>query len=179
MISSLRLINFKPFANQFLEFKPLTLLSGLNSTGKSSVLQSLLLLRQSYQQSLFPNVGLALNGDLVCIGTAKDALFEAAQEDSISFELAWEDGSEGLWRFDYDQAVDVLNLTSPSISQEVYQSSLFTNNFHYLQAERLALDHFLRYQIFKYGSLDNLELEASTLHTSFLLMVTNLFLVPN
>jgi predicted ATPase len=156
MISSLRLINFKPFANQFLEFKPLTLLSGLNSTGKSSVLQSLLLLRQSYQQSLFPNVGLALNGDLVCIGTAKDALFEAAQEDSISFELAWEDGSEGLWRFDYDQAVDVLNLTSPSISQEVYQSSLFTNNFHYLQAERLGPRPFFEISDFQVRQLGQL-----------------------
>ncbi|MGQ4649680.1 DUF3696 domain-containing protein [Lyngbya aestuarii] len=138
MIRSLRLINFKAFANQLLAFKPLTLLSGLNSTGKSSVLQSLLLLRQSYQQGLLPNVGLALNGDLICIGTAQDALFEAAQEDSISFELTWEDGNKGLWRFDYDREVDVLNLASPANFQEVYQSSLFGNNFHYLQAERIG-----------------------------------------
>jgi len=60
MINSLKLINYKTFENQLLQFKPLTLLSGLNSTGKSSVLQSLLLLRQSYQQELLPNVGLAL-----------------------------------------------------------------------------------------------------------------------
>ncbi|WP_240039005.1 MULTISPECIES: AAA family ATPase [Okeania] len=49
MISSVHLKNFKHFANQLLSFKPLTLLSGLNSTGKSSVLQALLLMRQSYQ----------------------------------------------------------------------------------------------------------------------------------
>jgi AAA15 family ATPase/GTPase len=71
MIASLRLKNFKPFPDQSLVFKPLTLLSGLNSTGKSSVLQALLLLRQSYQKGLLPNKGLALNGDLVSIGTAK------------------------------------------------------------------------------------------------------------
>ncbi|BAY84177.1 hypothetical protein NIES267_36730 [Calothrix parasitica NIES-267] len=41
MIRWLRLINFKAFENQLFEFKPLTLLSGLNSTGKSSVIQSL------------------------------------------------------------------------------------------------------------------------------------------
>ena len=52
MITSLHLLNFKPFANQLLAFKKLTLFSGLNSTGKSSVMQSLLLLRQSYQQGL-------------------------------------------------------------------------------------------------------------------------------
>lgn len=169
MIRSLRLINFKPFANQFLEFKPLTLLSGLNSTGKSSVLQSLLLLRQSYQQNLFPNVGLALNGDLVCIGTAKDALFEAAQESSISFELAWEDGSEGLWRFDYDQEVDVLNFTSQPISQEVYQSSLFTNNFHYLQAERLGPRPFFEISDFQVRQLGQLGTRGEyTAHFLFL-----------
>ena len=37
MIPSLRLINFKAFENQLFEFRSLTLLSGLNSTGKSSV----------------------------------------------------------------------------------------------------------------------------------------------
>ena len=86
MIRSQRLINFKSFENQLLEFKPLTLLSGLNSTGKSSVLQSLLLLRQSYQQGLLSNTGLALNGDWVRIGTAQDAFCERAKEDFIGFE---------------------------------------------------------------------------------------------
>lgn len=38
MITSLRLLNFKPFATQLFEFRKLTLFSGLNSTGKSSVL---------------------------------------------------------------------------------------------------------------------------------------------
>jgi len=95
MIRSLSLKNFKPFESELLEFRALTLFSGLNSTGKSSVLQSLLLLRQSYQQSLLPGIGLALNGDLVCIGTAQDALFEDAKENSIGFELVWENGSKG------------------------------------------------------------------------------------
>ncbi|HAX88752.1 MAG TPA: DUF3696 domain-containing protein, partial [Cyanobacteria bacterium UBA11370] len=90
MIRSINLINFKPFVNQLLQFKSLTLLSGLNSTGKSSVLQSLLLLRQSYQQGLLPKTGLALNGELVQIGTAKDALYEGAQEDFIGFDIFWQ-----------------------------------------------------------------------------------------
>jgi len=135
MINYLRLINFKPFENQFLKFRPLTLLSGLNSSGKSSVLQSLLLLRQSYQQSLLPNIGLALNGELVCIGTAQDAIFEGASKEEIGFDITWENDTEGIWRFNYDREVDVLNLASSSIPQKVYQSSLFSNNFHYLQAE--------------------------------------------
>ncbi|NER33536.1 MAG: DUF3696 domain-containing protein [Oscillatoria sp. SIO1A7] len=136
MINALCLQNFKPFGEQALELRPLTLLSGLNSTGKSSVLQALLLLRQSYQQGLLPDKGLALNGDLVRIGTARDALFEGAKEDSIGFEIAWKDDSQGIWRFNYNQQADVLELGSPLKNVDIYKLSLFGDNFHYLEAER-------------------------------------------
>lgn len=139
MITSLSLRNFKPFKDQLLALRPLTLLSGLNSTGKSSVLQSLLLLRQSYQQELLKKTGLALNGELVNIGTAQDALFEGAgKADQISFELVLDDDTKGIWSFNYDQELDVLNRTSPPVAPEVYESNLFRDNFHYLQAERIG-----------------------------------------
>lgn len=138
MIHLLRLQNFKCFEDLSLEFRPLTLFSGLNSTGKSSVLQSLLLLRQSYQQDLLPETGLALNGDLVCLGTAQDTLFEGAKEDKISFDLILADGREGIWRFNYNREADVLALAYDVISADIYESSLFNDNFHYLQAERIG-----------------------------------------
>ncbi|MBD2439518.1 DUF3696 domain-containing protein [Nostoc sp. FACHB-110] len=138
MISLLKLKNFKTFEEQSIELKTLTLLSGLNSTGKSSVIQSFLLLRQSYQQDLLPTVGLALNGDLVCIGTAQDALFEAAKEDSIGFEVFWRNGAKGTWLFDYNREADVLTLASQPTSSDIYQLSLFNDKFHYLQAERVG-----------------------------------------
>jgi len=138
MISFMRLKNFKAFEDQGLDLKNITLLSGLNSTGKSSVLQALLLLRQSYKQDLLPEIGLALNGDLVCIGTAQDALFEDAKENSIGFELIWKDGHQGTWLFNYNPEADVLAITSPPTVPDIYKSSLFNDNFHYLQAERLG-----------------------------------------
>lgn len=138
MIHSLKLENFKCFQEQSLQFKSLTLLSGLNSTGKSSVLQSLLLLRQSYQQDLLLEKGLALNGDLVCIGTAKDALFEDAEEDAIGFTITWNNELQGKWHFNYNEVADVLDLTSSEVTPEIYQSNLFDDNFHYLQAERIG-----------------------------------------
>ncbi|MBD1884710.1 DUF3696 domain-containing protein [Microcoleus vaginatus] len=156
MITSLHLLNFKPFANQLLEFKKLTLFSGLNSTGKSSVMQSLLLLRQSYQQGLLPEKGLALNGDFVNVGTARDALFEGAKEDLIGFDIVWENNSEGLWRFKYDQEVDVLNIVSEQVTSEVYKSNLFGKNFHYLQAERIGprpFNEMSDYQVRQLGQL--------------------------
>lgn len=157
MINSLHLLNFKPFANQLLTFKKLTLFSGLNSTGKSSVLQSLLLLRQSYQQGLLPEKGLALNGDFVKVGTAQDALFEGAKDDFIGFNIVWENNSEAVWRFKYDkEVVDVLNLSSEQVTSEVYKSNLFGNNFHYLQAERIgprSFNEMSDYQVRQLGQL--------------------------
>jgi predicted ATPase len=156
MITSLHLLNFKPFANQLLEFKKLTLFSGLNSTGKSSVMQSLLLLRQSYQQGLLPEKGLALNGDFVNIGTAQDALFEGAKEDLIGFGIVLENNSKAVWHFKYDREVDVLSIDSEPVSSEVYQSNLFGNKFHYLQAERIGprpFNEMSDYQVRQLGQL--------------------------
>ncbi|KPQ32039.1 MAG: hypothetical protein HLUCCO16_20815 [Phormidium sp. OSCR] len=138
MIQRLRLQNFKCFEDQSLTFRNLTLLSGLNSSGKSSILQALLLLRQSYQQDLLPDTGLALNGDLVCIGTAQDALFEGATEDLISFEMLWKNETEAKWRFKYNRQVEVLEIGDSPTELQAYQSNLFSDKFHYLQAERIG-----------------------------------------
>jgi predicted ATPase len=138
VIRELRLQNFKRFENQSLDIGTLTLLSGLNGMGKSSVLQSLLLLRQSYQQGVLNHDGLALNGELVHIGTARDALFEDAKEDKIGFDLIFGSNHEANWQFDYDIQADVLKLTSPAVSPETYKFSLFSDDFQYLQAERIG-----------------------------------------
>jgi predicted ATPase len=151
MIRFLRLKNFKCFEFQELEFGSLTLLSGLNGMGKSSVLQALLLLRQSYQQELLQKTGLALNGDLVQIGTAQDALFEDAEEEIIGLELERINNTRGKWRFNYNKDADVLDLDRQhaSIDEDVFQSSLFKDSFHYLQAERLGPRRFFEMSVYQ------------------------------
>ncbi|MBW1741166.1 MAG: DUF3696 domain-containing protein [Deltaproteobacteria bacterium] len=138
MIRFVHLRNFKCFEDQAFELRPLTLLSGLNGAGKSSLLQALVLLRQSFKMGLLPSTGLALNGDLVHLGTAHDALFGDAEEEVIEFQLTLEDGTEGRWRFDYDQKADVMNIALGPESTEIFECSLFADNFHYLEAERIG-----------------------------------------
>lgn len=138
MINLLNIDNFKAFEQQSIQFKTLTLLTGLNSTGKSSVLQSFLLLRQSFKQDLLPDKGLALNGELISIGTAKDALFEEAKEDIIGFEITWNNKNKATWKFQYDSESDVIKLVSPPNESDVYSTNLFRDNFYYLQAERIG-----------------------------------------
>ncbi|NEO53286.1 MAG: DUF3696 domain-containing protein [Okeania sp. SIO3B5] len=177
MISSVHLKNFKPFANQFLSFKPLTLLSGLNSTGKSSVLQALLLMRQSYQQGLLENQGLALNGDLVCIGTAQDALFEGAKDDFISFKIVWRNDKQGIWNFSCDREKDVLNLASPPVTSDIYKLSLFNQKFHYLQAERLGPRLFSQMSDFQVQKLQ--QFGAKGEYTAHFLFINENQTIPN
>jgi predicted ATPase len=138
VIRTLRIQNFKCFEDQRFEFGPLTILSGLNGTGKSSVLQSLLLLRQSHQRGLLQKEGLSLNGDLVQLGTGKDVFYEGATSDKFGFDLDFKDESSCSWRFQYDRVADVVSLASRSVPREVYRTSLFNDNFQYLSAERIG-----------------------------------------
>ncbi len=145
MIRSLYIKNFKALSEHQIEFKPLTLISGVNSSGKSSLLQTILTLRQSYQQKLLPYKGLALNGDLVSIGRGQDALFEGAEEDVIEFNISDDIGIDYSWRFKCDvkeNNSDVLPIDIETIKslevEEYHSSSIFNNNFHYLQAERIG-----------------------------------------
>lgn len=66
-----RLVDFKSVRRAEIEFKPLTLLVGANSSGKSSVLQSILLAVQSVQSGA-ANGQFSLNGPLVGLGTFDD-----------------------------------------------------------------------------------------------------------
>jgi predicted ATPase len=138
LIRSLRLRNFKCFHDRTLPLGDLTLLCGLNGTGKSSVLQALLLLRQSHQQGLLVGGRLALNGELAQVGTARDALYEEAEEESIGFEVAWEDGRRAAWNFLYDREADVLAAKSVEAPDTIFLTNLFVDAFQYLCAERLG-----------------------------------------
>jgi len=138
MIQSIELINFKCFKQQVVILKPLTLLAGLNSSGKSTIIQALILLRQSYLENLLPNVGLTLNGKLAELGTAKDVLFEEADTDEIAFELNDDLPANLKLRFAYREESDVLAVNGCEHTGEIWRTSLFRDEFRYLRAERIG-----------------------------------------
>lgn len=143
MIESLRVRNFKCFADATLPLGALTLLTGLNGAGKSSVLQALLVLRQSFEQGLLTRGNLALNGELAQLGTAQDALYGYAEEEIIAFELVTGEGEQLSWAFQYDKDVDVLATASrPKVHEPASvlkdRTSLFGDSFQYLCAERIG-----------------------------------------
>lgn len=136
MLTELELMNFKRFEHLKLSLQGLTLLSGMNSMGKSTILQSLLLLRQAFERDHLDK-GIFLNGLYTNIGTGRDLLFEDAAEEVITIGLSSERVS-CLWRYWYDASADYLKNVGEIRSSSPKDMSLFGDQFDYLCAERLG-----------------------------------------
>jgi len=107
-LSALELKNFKCFREQRIELGMLTVLSGLNGVGKSSAIQALLLLRQSFSGDPVQR-RLRLSGDLVDLGTGADVLFDLANEDEIAFVLEFGGIHKSEYAFTYSRKGDRLS----------------------------------------------------------------------
>lgn len=139
MITNLHLKNFKSHIDTDLRIAPLTILTGINGFGKTSVIQSILLLRQTYQKGRL-NDGLDLNKPLCEIGNADDALYKLAKDGIIEFEII---EAEDTFSFQYDAGNHLQDsfLRRKEYSENVKDSrlntmSLFNNHFQYISAAR-------------------------------------------
>ena len=88
MLTKFELKNFKCFQELELPCASLNLLCGLNGTGKSSVIQTLLVLRQSLEsRELSANGRLDLSGGRVDLGSGTDVIHDGDVEPVVSFVL--------------------------------------------------------------------------------------------
>jgi len=96
MISTIGIENFKAFGKYTeIQLSNLTLVSGLNSSGKSTIYQSLLLLAQSENKfcvDIYKNriPTLEINGELISFGTSEDIL-NNKQKKYVKFKIVWDD----------------------------------------------------------------------------------------
>lgn len=87
MLTKLRIQNFKSLADTGdMLIRPLTFLVGPNSAGKTSVLQTLLMLRQTVDER-DPNITLKFDGPWVRLGSYLDCVHRAAGEEPGGREL--------------------------------------------------------------------------------------------
>lgn len=120
MLQKIKLTNFKCFESLELACAPLTLLCGLNGMGKSSVLQALLVLRQSTVSGELDQGRLLLSGELAEVGTGQEVLFEGAETEVVAFELNDSEASQPLWlAFDYAREADQLNVRLAGVSDSL------------------------------------------------------------
>lgn len=134
MISELELRNIKCFRNKTIKIRPLTFLSGVNGMGKSTILQTLLLLRQSRGGEKFE-----LNGELFKFGDVEDLYSESADEDFINISLS-SDKNRYVWsnKVYRDTGGDLKTEPESWPTNTEFDESLFGDKFQFLSAERLG-----------------------------------------
>jgi predicted ATPase len=142
MIEQIHINNLKIHEDTLIETRALTILTGLNGMGKSTILQSLLLLRQSFLSSDLYQ-GLNLNGDLCKVGTSNGLNCWSANRSTLCTELTFEDGKNCRFEFDYPSSPYETFLPRskgkelPS-KEQLKLYGLFNENFQYLSAYRFG-----------------------------------------
>ncbi|MFF6786162.1 DUF3696 domain-containing protein [Streptomyces sp. NPDC012510] len=165
MIDRLTLTNFKAFQHADIPLGPLTLLTGLNSSGKSTVIQALALLRQSHtsgdlvmaeahhvravREATDPG-GFLLKGELVGLGTGQDVLHEDFTGDQPEITLTVGEGPYHYsWTVGYEpeqNLLPVVSVRTPFTDEGLLAPtgwagkwpSYFGPFFQYLHADRIT-----------------------------------------
>lgn len=136
MITKIAVENFKCFEKEELELSYLNLFSGVNSMGKSTMIQALLLLRQAQEQNALDK-GIYLNGKYTNIGVGKDLLYTNAKDDIICISLESETGVLKKSYY-YEGEADFLREISGEDKKPMSGLNLFEAGFTYIAADRLG-----------------------------------------
>jgi predicted ATPase len=132
MLNLLTLKNIKCFESQDFKFSPLTVLCGANSAGKSTIIQALLLLRQSYNDDRFASSEIALMGAYFSAGHLSDLISHNARESTLLIKI---DGvSFNIDPSKQDKESYRMRFSAP----EAAVHDIFLGDFVYLCAERLG-----------------------------------------
>lgn len=120
MITRIDLEHFKCFELLKLPLRGLTLLSGTNASGKSSVLQAFALLHQTMREHEWSS-RLMLNGDAARLGTVADVVDKVNGRRQITIGIV-DDESEVVWTFEGERADMSMALHSVSVDGRSTQS---------------------------------------------------------
>lgn len=142
MIRKYKIHNFKNHADTSLELGGLTILTGINGMGKSSVFQSMLILRESYMRR--PSMELlSLDGESFSVGNSAGLVNRnvKANEDLLQLSLITDDGNfEFSYRYPVGDENEMTALDKGTLAEtELLQRiSLFNDDFQYLSAFRMG-----------------------------------------
>lgn len=136
MINKIKISNFKAFRKLEITTRNLNLFTGLNGMGKSTILQALILLRQSAKNN-FEHLILR---DAVDLGTFRDIFCESASVDRVlSFELNWDNASKLIVQRSYEkQLSEEKEIKGKQQDSDYKNQALFGDKtFMYLSAHRI------------------------------------------
>lgn len=145
MLRQLEIQNFKSHENSVIKFSNLTVLCGANGVGKSSVIQALLVLRESFLDKSNSSLNyLNLKTDAINIGCANDALYQFCKEEIISFKIT---SDIQIYKFEFK--VDIARDSTKTLieklktehqfdASKINEESLFNTQCQFISAARLG-----------------------------------------
>ena len=141
MIRKISLSNFKLHDNTNIDMGGLTVLTGMNGMGKSSIIQCLLLLRQSYFSNDLES-GLNLRGDLCDLGISGELACQSSEMHNLQIDLDFSHQEALHYSFVYPSNImDTMLLAegeNVSSREKLAAYSLFNENFQYISAFRFG-----------------------------------------
>jgi len=132
MIDKLQLKNFKCFEQIDIDLRTVNVFTGVNGMGKSTVIQALLLLRQSHLMDK-GNKGLYLSGKYINLGNSQDVVYDKALDDEIEINYMTSDRERHENLFSFEQDTNFL----PVMNGQMDGAALTDNKFVYLSAYRI------------------------------------------
>ncbi len=133
MIKCIYVKNFKCFEEILVECRALNLLTGINGMGKSTIVQALLLLRQTIEAVVPGRENPALlNGKYISLGMLKDISYWYKKDDEICISV---DEDTGHFQCEYDPKRKAMILTDLI---HLAPENLGGSGFEYISAERLG-----------------------------------------
>lgn len=150
MIKNITINNFKCFLDASINLNRLTILAGSNAVGKSTIIQALLLIRQTIDRLKsehnnlkdFYQFDIQLNGEyLLNLGDSSQVLSSNAISEDIIFIINDKTSSRKLFKYSMSKKSPELVLKYQMVQPLVFRNgdlSIYKDEFHYLNAERLG-----------------------------------------
>lgn len=140
MIKKYKLHNFKNHAETVLNLSNVTLLTGQNGAGKSSIIQSMLLMHDTYRET-HQLATLYLKGDSFSLGRTIDALNANCKDEPDLLKIEIETDGGETFRFAYQYLLpegNSIKTNSPMSyhEDELKKIAFLTDDFQYLSAFR-------------------------------------------
>lgn len=132
MIQNISIENFKCFHKLKLSLSKLNVFTGINGMGKSSLIQTILLIRQTIEQGDLSQ-SIILNGKYISLGKCRDILTENADSEEIRLEFE-EDGRKIAIVTEYNAESDLMGVMKLSDADLPW----LKNEFEYISADRLS-----------------------------------------
>jgi predicted ATPase len=133
MLERIHLENFKASRDVDVRLAPLTVLAGLNSSGKSTLLQAICALRQSYDLN-GRTEGPSLSGNLVQLGKYSDLLSEGSLNDTVAVTVT-ESSAAYRWAIEGPPKLPRLKFAEVPDPLPNFVTSC---DFQFLQADRIV-----------------------------------------